>query len=255
MPISPLGTTTSYVTNNAIVQEFSGENLSGMFSDFQAGLYQPFTMLSLAIDYQLGGGKPFAFHLTNVLLHLLNTILVFVVVRRLMNEPRIALIAAALFGVHTLHVESVAWITERKDVLYALFYLLALWQYMVYIESQKLKNLAFALILMVCSLLSKGMAVALVPTLFLIDLYLGRSKELKKVLLEKLPFFAVALFFGWLALQGQSSSEAMAGDLGQGTTRQIAFAGYAFWVYLAKMLVPIKLSAVYSYPLAQGGGA
>jgi tetratricopeptide (TPR) repeat protein len=243
-----------YVTQNPVVQELSGENVAAMFGEFQAGLYQPITMLSLALDWETGAGSPFVFHLTNLLLHLLNTLLVFVVIRRLFSVNRIALIAAVLFGVHTLHVESVVWVTERKDVLYALFYLLAIWQYVSYAQGKKMKNYSIALVLFTLALMTKGMAVALAPSLLLIDFSLQRKGELKRVLIEKIPFFALAIFFGYLAIQGQSQSGAHDVTQNQGLVRQGAFAGYALWTYFGKLLAPINLSAIYSYPAAVGTG-
>ena len=106
-----------YVTDNRLIQNLSWDSLARIFSYPRMKTYVPFSSLSLAIDYKIWGLDPFGYHLTNLLLHLINTLLVFWLVRRLAHRLIPALIAALLFGVHPIHVESVAWVSERKDVL------------------------------------------------------------------------------------------------------------------------------------------
>lgn len=175
--------------------------------------YHPLTIFSYAIDYAVWELNPFGYHLTNIILHTLNTFLVFILVSRLMecgflkNPPpslkednTFSLIAASmtalLFGIHPIHVESVAWISERKDVLCAFFYLLSLLCYIDYasMESKNRKSYIVSLISFILALMSKPMAVSLPAVLLLLDFYPLKRLQYKEapskmVLLEKLPFF------------------------------------------------------------------
>ncbi len=126
-----------YVTDNRLIQHLSWDSLAKIFSYPRMKTYVPFSSVSLAIDYKIWGLDPFGYHLTNLLLHLINTLLVFCLVRRLAHQLMPALIAALLFGVHPIHVESVAWISERKDVLSTLFFLSALLFYLRYRAGQR----------------------------------------------------------------------------------------------------------------------
>jgi len=110
-----------YVVNNAAIRDLSAAGLKTIFTTFVAGNYHPLTMLSYAVEYRLFGLNPPAYHRTNRLLHGLNTALVFALVWLLWRRRAAAALAALLFGVHPLRVESVSWISERKDVLFALF--------------------------------------------------------------------------------------------------------------------------------------
>ena len=124
----------AYVTQNPYVKAFTRDNIKALFTRFYANNYQPLTMLSLAIDYRIGGMEPRAYHFTNVLLHVVTTGLVFLLVLLLAENVTVALVVGVLFGVHTLHVESVAWISERKDVLYGLFFVASLVSYVLYVK-------------------------------------------------------------------------------------------------------------------------
>ncbi len=184
-----------YVTENRLIQELSWKSVSKIFSSPRKKTYVPLSALSLAIDYSLWELDPFGYHLTNLLLHLINTLLVFCLVRRLAHRLLPALIAALLFGVHPMHVESVAWISERKDVLSTLFFLTALLSYLRYRTSQKTLFYLLALACFVLALLSKQIAITLPVVLVLCDFLEGRSWT-KRALIEKIPFLLLSLFFG-----------------------------------------------------------
>ena len=123
--------------NNPYVNNLSLAGIVKIFSVYFVGNYHPLTLLSLGIDRLIGGNNPFMFHFTNLLLHLLNTFFVFLLVRRLTQNNLLAVLTFILFGVHTLHVESVAWVSERKDVLYSFFYLVSLTIYTTYASGRK----------------------------------------------------------------------------------------------------------------------
>jgi hypothetical protein len=134
---------------------------------------------------------------TNILLHTLNSVLVFFLAWLLTGRNMFAsLFSGLLFAVHPMHVESVAWISERKDVLYTFFFLLSLLTWLHYTQAKKPGWYAASLMLFILSCLSKAMAVSLVPVLFLLDWWNGRSLRSAGAWVEKLPFMAAAVLFG-----------------------------------------------------------
>lgn len=249
-----------YVTDQPLIKELNSENLNILFKPSTAVIlnYHPLTMISLAIDYRRGYDEdtntlsiaPFA--TTSIILHLLNTTLVFIFLYRL-GRKRIwlAAIAALLFGIHPMHVESVAWISERKDLLYCFFFLLSCIAYMQYLDKKKFSMLGLSFILFSASCLSKAMAVPLPLVLLLID-YLEKRKFTGKVISEKLPYFIIALLVGYntILIQATAIGELELFNLPQ----RLMFAAYGFCMYLVKLLVPVNLSAFYPYPdIALGG--
>ena len=242
----------AYVSENPYIQQFNWNNIVTLFSEFYYGGYYPLTLLSFMIDIQLGGLDPAIFHFTNILLHLATTLLIFVFIRQLFDRIEIAIIASLLFGLHSLHVESVAWVTERKDVLYAFFFFASLISYNLYLSKKKQKYFVWALYLFLMSVLSKTMAVALAPTLILLDWYQGRKLLDKKVILEKIPFFAIGILFGILAILSQSSIGAIAEENTLPIVHRFVLACYGFSMYILKTIIPFGLSAFYPYPVAIG---
>ena len=256
-----------YVVENKVIQSLAAENIKEIFSSYHMGNYHPLTILSFAVDYSISTTEPkidtFFFHLTNILLHLFNTAFVFFIIYFIMGylhrddasfKPNtrvaVAFIAALVFGVHTLHVESVSWIAERKDVLYAFFFLLSLIFYIQYVIKNKTMFFIISLILFVFSLFSKGQAVSLSITLVAIDFLFGRKISSKKVILEKIPFFALALLFGIIAIMAQKDAGAVTDGTVHTFVQKTVFAAYGFTQYWIKLIVPLPeyLSALYSYP-------
>ena len=133
------------------------------------GNYHPLTMLSLAIEYALVKEQTWLYHLDNLILHTLNSWLVFKLIQKLNGSFWVAFFTGALFAIHPLHVESVAWAAERKDVLYTIFLLLSLWYYIKFDETQDKKWYAVSILLFWASCLSKGMAVVLPALLIITD--------------------------------------------------------------------------------------
>jgi regulator of sirC expression with transglutaminase-like and TPR domain len=239
-----------YVTENPAIRELSVDRLESIFSQSYTHTYVPLTILSFALEYQVAGLEPWLYHLDNLLLHLCNTSLVWCLLLTLTKRRRAALVGALLFGVHPLHVESVAWVTERKDVLYTAFFLGALLAYGSYLASQKARHYLLALVLSVLSLLSKGQAVAITPTLILLDAFHGRPLLARRVLVEKLPFLVLSLVFGAVALAVGELHEGLAAGASSIVGR-LPHAGYAFLHYLVKLAVPYELSAVYAEPASR----
>lgn len=168
--------------------------------------YKPVTYFTWMLEYRMAGPNPFIFHLNNLLLHIFNTLLVFFLVRRIAPQFQrlkdhavpIAFFTALLFGVHPMHVESVGWVVERKDVLYTFFYLLGLTAYVRYLDEQRMWYLPLSAAAYFLSILSKSPGITMLPILFLLD-FVWQRKLSAKLFLEKTGHFAV-FTYGLFAL-------------------------------------------------------
>ncbi len=241
-----------YIRENSHIKDLKWENIKLFFTNFYVAHYQPITILSYAIENKLGGGKAFLFHFDNILLHLFNTCLVYVLIRRISpKSAAVALITAAFFAVHPLHVESVVWIAERKDVLYSFFFLLALIMYSSYLKTEKIKHLIFAGIFYVLSCLSKSAAVILPLVMLLMDYYAGRKISVK-MFLEKVPFFLISLVFGIVAMLATKKALIPAPDMS--IVEHLSIVSFSFFSYLFKAFIPVCLSPIYPYPEDIGSG-
>lgn len=241
-----------YVTNNPDIKGLTLENVSKAFSKSYVGLYLPLTMLSYIIEYSVFGLNPSAYHVTNLLMHLLATILVFLLIYKIKPNAYVASVVAFVFAIHPMHVESVTWISERKDVLYAIFYLAGLITYLNFLQKKSVKNYLITMVFFILALLSKAVAVSFPLFLVAFDWYNGRKILSKNVILEKIPFFALSLGFGLLGIYFTS----IANDT---TTPDIAWAFRPFivsdavMIYLYKFVAPFKLMIYYYYPETSSG--
>ncbi len=245
-----------YVTNNQYIRAFTPHNLKVIFTqDITKNNYHPLCILSLAVNYHFAGLTPWSYYLTNILIHIANTILVFFLFIQLCRLLKltesaglfVASFGALWFGIHPMHVESVSWIAERKDVLYAFFYISGMLTYLSYHTQQYKKWLIFTLLLFIASCLSKPMAVVFPVSLLCLDLLLQRPIGFKLVL-EKWHFFLLSLLVGGAAVYTQSRTGAVA-DFGVLTlAERIMYASYGFVMYVAKVFNPTHLSTFYPYP-------
>ena len=174
-----------FLLENISVRSF---NIKNMFTSTVLTEYIPLTVLSFALEYHSFGYNPFIYYLDNLLFHLAVTGLVFLFAQRLGLSVYVATFAALLFGIHPMHVESVAWVTQRKDVLYAVFYMGALCCYLQYLEDKRIKSYLLTIVLGILSVLAKPMALSLPLIMFVCD-WLKERKFGFKVFLEKIPHF------------------------------------------------------------------
>ncbi len=248
-----------YVTENARVQAgLAARNLAWAFG-FHAGNWHPLTWFSHMLDCQLYGLRPWGHHLTNALLHAASTMLLFLVLKRLTRATWRSAGVAALFGWHPLHVESVAWVAERKDVLCAFFWMLTLLAYSRYAaeskaQSSKPKVWYFATLgLFALALMSKPMAVTLPFVLLLLDYWPldrfskieNRKSKIGSVLLEKVPFLALTAIACGLTISAQE--QAIVSTAGLPMLHRLAHALLAYQHYLDAMIVPRNLAVFYPY--------
>ena len=244
-----------YVYENKWIERFDFGFLKWAFFEAHiAGNWHPLALISLAIDFQIWGLDPFGYHLANSVLHALNALLLcFLSIRLFAAESRnekyvlaAAFAAALLWGLHPQRVESVAWISERKDVLCAFFYLLSVIAYTGYLSKGSRPAYIWSLALFALALMSKPMAVSLPFVLILIDLWMKRTGP-GKILIEKMPFFAIAALAALLALSAQGSVGAFPDSALLSLPLRILNSVRAYGFYLYKMIIPTGL--VPYYPL------
>lgn len=258
------------------------EELRWMFTATWMGHYIPITWLSLGLNYRLGGMEPWGYHLGNLLLHAANSALFFFVARRLLSvavgppsrrgetpgpaapehplRPDVAgvvafgaAIAALLWALHPLRVESVAWITERRDVLCGFFYLLAVLAYLVGTTRERALSgrwLAASLVAFAAALGSKAIAMTLPVTLLLLDVYPLRRVRLgwPTLVREKLGHFALAGIGAAVASWAVTRGAGWTSYETYGLEARLAMTGYSFWFYPSKLIWPEKLSPLYELP-------
>lgn len=240
------------VKYNSIVHlGLSGEMLTEAFSNASLeGQYYPITLISYAFNYEFWELDASGYHLLNVLLHLLNTVLLFLILLKLFNHTRLAALVTLLFAIHPMHIEPVAWVASRKDVLYLFFMLCAWWAYLQFRAGTKQRWIwmAGAVLLMAVSGLSKGAAVVF-PFVLLATDYLQERKDWKQVLFEKTPFFVLTILFTVVGYLAEQTADAVRESHG---IESLFYGAFSFMTYVVKSLLPINLAAYHPYPVGPG---
>jgi tetratricopeptide (TPR) repeat protein len=275
-----------YVSENAHVQRgITLPNLVWSFAEFHDSNWIPLTWLSLMLDAQVSGPGPRGFHLTNVLLHAANACVLFAVLARGTRQTSRSALVAGLFALHPLHVESVAWVAERKDVLSTLFGLLSLLAYVKYATAGRTRSLVASFLWFVCSLLSKPTLVTLPFVFLLLDFWpLGRlsvrgsagpqaetaavngdesqrepraaddragpvrKSHLLRLIAEKVPFLAVTVAISAVALVAQTRGRAVAPLATLSLTARCMNALTVYVTYLWQAVFPLHLTVHYPHP-------
>jgi tetratricopeptide (TPR) repeat protein len=249
-----------YLWLNSLIQPLSGEAVAGMFTGHTCGNYSPLVVLTYSIEHIFDpvvkpgamvadNFNPFTYHLTNVLLHLGATAMSFFLFRALGLRSWALGIATVLFGIHPMRSESVAWVTERKDVLYGLFYIGALFSYWKFLSEPagKTRWMVWTVVLGVLSYFSKIQAVSLPLSLICLDYYHGRDIRSWRVWIEKSHFWLLSLVIGLVGLHFLDVAEGFK-DTGYSPLERFFFATYSLFNYLLKLVAPFDLSAYYPYP-------
>ena len=270
-----------FITENPMIRHLDLQSIKSIFITPVTGAYVPLPVLTFAVEYHFFGLNPFPYHIANLILHLICTMLVFHLLRSLQLNSLYAAFGALLFGIHPMHVESVAWITERKDLLYGIFYLASIIVYLKYIRShgQGFNFFIPGLLFFILALFSKIQAVTLPLSLLLIDYYLKRNVKMKipvaeqrgidpkiptpyplpagregkgwvqlKLILEKIPYFILSFVFGIAGLFILNQSKAFHYNEILHLSDRIFSGLYALGSYIVKFFVPVHLSAVYPFP-------
>lgn len=234
-----------HLTNNESILGLDGWHLKKMFTETVNHIYIPLTTFSYAIEYHFFGLNPLAYHLTNLILHLGIVCLVFLFTLQLRFNYKVAFTAALLFAIHPMHVESVAWITERKDVLYVFFYLLSVYSYVHFLLHDKKTSYGISLFWGFLSILAKPMALSLPLILFVCDWWhreQSKNKGWKQFILNKIPFFLYIIPITWMTYRLHSRIP------GEGVVKSALTWIWTFTFYLIKFFHPIKLTPFYSLP-------
>jgi len=237
-----------YILNNPDIKILNFENFKLIFSKYYGANYQPLSVLMYAILHSIVGQQPLYFHLLNNLFHAGNAVLVYIFLIKLTNKNTPSFFIALLFAVHPMHVESVTWISELKDVSYAFFILLALINYVKFKTEKKNLNLILTYLFFILSLFCKSAAVVLPPLLILIDYWYSKRWDWKPMLM-KIPFFVLSLIFGIVALLSQKEAGAMDIVLKDYTIlEKFLIICTSITTYFYKLIFPHSLSAIYFYP-------
>ncbi len=249
----------SHVTANDDIKSLSPASIGKMFKPTEKYMYHPITILSYAINYKFSGLKPKGYHVTNLLLHLLSVSLVFYIMFLLFKRTDTAAVTSLLFAIHPLTTEPVNWVTGRKDVLFAFFFLASLAGYLMYLNKNKnIGYYACSIVLFVLSMLSKPMAASLPVVLFLIDIYFSRKATLK-VILEKIPFVVIAVVIVLIPILHAHHAPVNPDAFGYSFHKSVPFENriflscFALIFYLIKFFIPSGLSAYHGFPPADNG--
>lgn len=227
------------VMKNPLVEELSPGSIRAAFTTYDPELYIPLTFISYQIDERLGGGMPGMFHVTNLVLHIANAFLVFVLLSLLCESEWVAVFCGLLFLVHPINVEAVSWVSGRKDLLSTFFALTALIAYVRYVQTKKSLSLLLSWELFLLALLAKVMPITLPALLLLIDFWSDR-RITKQVLREKVPFLGLSLIFGIIALGGKSVE-----THSLGAWQWLLLASRSVTFTLQHIVLPLRLHLLY----------
>jgi len=253
-----------YIYENRYVQEgLTLESITWAFTTVHMSNWHPLTWLSHMLDYQFFGMNPGWHHLTNLLLHTANTLLLFLVFRKMTGSSWQSGFTAALFALHPLHVESVAWVSERKDVLSTFFWMLSMWSYIRYVQRPRIDNYLLVLLFFILGLMAKPMLVTLPFVLLLLDFYPlnrfqfqppngGADAQQRSIalrlFLEKIPLFVLAAMSSAMTFYAQNHGGAVVSLEDIPIQARMANALISYVYYIFKMIYPSKLAVLYPHP-------
>jgi len=244
-----------YVTNNPHVQQgLTWESIQWAFTTVHAEFYHPLTWLSLMLDTTLFGQGPFGYHLTNLLLHVASSVILFLAFSAVTGMNFRSFVLAALFALHPLHVEAVAWISERKEVLCGFFWIAAIYAYFRYVQNPNVLRYGLMAFLFLLGMLSKSMIVTFPFALLLLDAWpLKRwpngEKTAVDLIIEKLPLFAITAAGIGATLFAQQAGDGIVGIEAYSMTSRIANAIVSYKAYLINTFMPVDLAVFYPFRL------
>ncbi|PJB29843.1 hypothetical protein CO110_03665 [Candidatus Desantisbacteria bacterium CG_4_9_14_3_um_filter_40_11] len=233
-----------YIWHNSFIKAFTWSNLQHIFTKFFVGNYAPVQMLSYMVDYAVWETNPLGFHLTNIVLHWMGSLLLYLLLWKLTQKWSVATIASLIFAVHPIQVETVAWLAQRKSLLAAVFFFLSFYVYCMSRDREGLFWTLASLGLFVLSLLSKISAITM-PLLLLLYEY-SYKKVRARTVYRLIPFFIVSAIFTFVAIKSQelpSGYEPWGGSL----YHNILTVLVTLRIYILKFLFPFHLSAYYDF--------
>ena len=241
----------SYVQQNELIRSWSPSNLWGVATETVTRNYAPLTILSFLIDHTVWGNGPSGYHATNVLLHLVNGVLVFLLLKRLTGNLFVAWLTAALFLVHPVQIESVVWISSRKGLLCSAF---MLWAAMVRLRPEvTARQDAWYIGLLIAALLSKALAVVFPPIVLLYDVLIRREKTAPAIARQVIPGLLTLLLLFYTASVQNTVLGGVRGHMDFSLLHIMAIDVTILWQYIAMLFCPTNLCVMYD-PLTSGMG-
>ncbi len=243
-----------YVLDNPVIRGLTPEHLKAAFTSFYIGNYAPLHLISYMLDYEIWGLRASGFIFTNILLHTMNGLLFYMLLRRVAGEKMWTFPAALIFLLHPVQVESVAWVSQRKNLLAMLFFLIGFHLYVLYRERAGRQGTTLYLLSLaafVLAILAKSVVVVMPMVLLLYDLTFTGRRDLKGLLLDKIPFAVIAAIFSLVAVESQSW-QYLGGKSGwHGGTPYATFLTMlpVLVTYLRQVIWPADLSAFYDVPV------
>lgn len=246
-----------YVYENALITNPKFVNLIKLFKSVVVWNYHPVTMFSFWLNSFLFGTKPISFIIINAAIHTINVLLILKLTIKLTQNRWIGFFVALFWGIHPMHVESVTWVSQRKDVLYVLFFLLACLEYIKYLDTHKRQSIVYCFAFFLFACLSKGVAVILPIILVLISHWFDKFSKIE--LRTLIPFLVVSIVIGiinikifedgeFLFLTNYNSLKSGAFNIEASLWQRLIFAGYGLGLYLIKFFIPINLHHWYVFP-------
>jgi tetratricopeptide (TPR) repeat protein len=240
---------TIYVYENPhVLNGLTAANVIWAFTTGFAEFWHPLTWLSLMLDCQLFGANAGGIHLVNLLFHIANTLLLFMVLKKMTGALWQSAFVAALFALHPLHVESVAWIAERKDVLSTFFWILAMWAYLRYVKQPNIIRYLLTLLIFALGLMAKPMLVTLPFVFLLLDYWPLERKISRRLLAEKIPFIVLSIASSVIAFLTQQSSRLVTSFAQFPLKFRISNAFISYMKYIEKLFRPSRLAVFYPHP-------
>lgn len=232
-------------TEHPIIQNLNITNIIAMFTQSFDNHYHPFTLISLAIDYSLGQGKAVFFRITNLLLFIFIALFIFVFIYKLFNNNFVAFFVSLFFALHPFNVESVLWISERKNLLFMFFLIPSMIFYLKYIDQQKISCLIYSCLFFIFSLLSKSQGLPMVLLLFVIDYIRNRTIN-KHLILEKIPIIILTIIFLFVMFYFHEPENFERTH--PHSIPDYLLSGFRnFFFYIYKTFIPINFSPYYPY--------
>lgn len=254
-----------YVTDNLRVETgLTAENVCWALTSLDAGFWHPLTWLSLMLDHDLYGLNAGGYHVTNVIFHIINTLLLFIVLGRMTGAVWRSFFVAALFALHPLHVEPVAWVASRKDVLSTFFMMLTLWGYYRYVQRPGVLRYSVVVIMFILGLMSKPVLVTLPFVLLLLDWwplnrfrteqsvpdfkFLQNCGNIGRLVLEKAPLLVLAVGVSVATVIAEGRAGALKPMVSYALDVRLGNALVSYVLYIGKMLWPVNLAVFYPHP-------
>ncbi len=235
------------VTQNPLIRSLSWQNVAAWFTTPLLGMYTPLVYVSFALDHLVGGLDPFAYHLTNLVLHLVNVALVFAAILALAKSRVAAAVAAALFAVHPMNVAAVTPVSVRSSLLYSCFYLAAWLAYIRHVQRGGRASIWLSFALFVLSALSKSAAVVFPLLMIATDWFCGRPIDWRSIR-KKWAFFLAAAAFGVVTFVFREDTAGLQSLPVFAFWERLFLAAYTLGFYVIKLVAPFGLSPHYPYP-------